>query len=63
MKEGTRHKFTEGWLRIFLGTLQIILAGATALLWVSGASERLVWILAGAALLAVIVSRMLYRSK
>lgn len=62
MKEETRHKLTEGWLRIFLGSLQIILAGAAALLWASGANERIVWILAGATLIVVIISRALYRS-
>lgn len=63
MKAGTRQKLTEGWLRICLGTLQIMLAGAAVLLWASGANERLVWILAGAALIVVIISRALYRSR
>lgn len=39
------------------------LAGAAALTWLSGGSERLVWLLAIAALVTVIISRMLYRSK
>lgn len=62
MNEETRRKLTGGWLRVFLGVLQMLLAGAALMTWLAGGSERLVWTLAGTALLAVIISRALYRS-
>lgn len=61
MKEETQRKLIGGWLRLCLGILQMTLAGAAAIAWLSGGSERLVWILAGAALVAVLISRALYR--
>lgn len=63
MDEETQRRFTGGWLRVFLGILQMFLAGAAAMTWLAGGSARLVWTLAGAALLAVIISRTLYRSQ
>jgi hypothetical protein len=63
MKDEKPSKFIGGWFRVFLGILQMTLAGAAALTWLSGGSERVVWLLAIAALVAVIISRMLYRSK
>ena len=63
MSESARQKLVGGWLRILLGIVQMTLAGATVLLWLVDGSKRLVWTLAGAALIAVLISRLLYRSQ
>lgn len=63
MNEDTRHKLVWGWLRLFLGWVQMSLAvaGFGALLVVG--NHPITWAFAIAALLGVIVSRMLYQGK
>jgi hypothetical protein len=62
MNEAGRRKLISGWLRVFLGVLQMFLAAAAAMTYFAGGSQSIVWGLVGAALLAVIASRLLYHS-
>lgn len=57
-----RHKLIWGWLRLFLGFLQVFLATATVISLLTLGEHRLTWALAASALLAVVISRLLYRS-
>lgn len=63
MNQDTRHKLVWGWLRLLLGWLQMSLAAAGfGALLVLG-HHPLTWALAIAALVAVVISRLLYHGK
>jgi hypothetical protein len=61
MNEAKHRKFAGGWLRVFWGVLQMFLAGGGDDV-LRQRPQRLVGGLAAAALLAVIISRILYRN-
>ena len=63
MKEGTRHKLIWGWLRLILGWAQMSLAAAGfgALLVVG--NHPVTWGFVIGAMLATIISRLLYHGK
>ena len=63
MNKGTRHKFIWGWLRLILGWAQMSLAAAGfgALLVVG--NHPVTWAFGIGAMVATVVSRLLYHGK
>ncbi|KAB8333637.1 hypothetical protein SD80_012655 [Scytonema tolypothrichoides VB-61278] len=59
----TGHVFIWGWLRIFLGITQTVLAATGVLMFLSVGSRPITLIVIGGALSATIISRLLYKGK
>lgn len=59
----TRHIFIWGWLRIFLGITQTVLAATGVLMFFTVGSRPITLIVVGGALTAAIISRLLYKGK
>lgn len=59
----TRHIFIWGWLRIFLGITQTVLAATGVLMFFTVGSRPMTLIVVGGALTATIISRLLYKGK
>lgn len=55
-----RKKLVGGWLRMLLGIIQMALATAAVIVWLSAGLQPVVWSLAGAALLFTLISFVLY---
>lgn len=59
----TRHIFIWGWLRVFLGITQTVLAATGVLMFLTVGSRPITLIVVGGALTATIISRLLYKGK
>ncbi len=59
----TRHIFIWGWLRIFLGITQTVLAATGVLMFLTVGSRPITLIVVGGALTATIISRLLYKGR
>lgn len=58
-----RKKLVGGWLRMLLGIIQMALATAAVIVWLSAGLQPVVWPLAGAALLFTLISFVLYTGR
>lgn len=56
-------KFVEGWLRLFLGMVQIIFATAALTLLLTVGLEPITWVFVVGATTATIISRLLYKRR
>lgn len=63
MNEESRHKFIWGWLRLFLGWLQMSLAATGVLLLVAIGLRPLTLVVFAATVLATVTSLLLYRRR
>lgn len=64
LNEERRHRLVWGWLRLLLGTAQIVLAPfAILVLLTAGLGSPLTWVLIGATSLATLTSWLLYRGR
>lgn len=63
MNEASRHKLIWGWLRLFLGWLQMSLAGTGILLLIAIGLRPLTLIIFAATILATITSRLVYHGR
>lgn len=53
-------KFVEGWLRVFLGTIQIVCATTTLILLFTVGITPMTWGVVLGAFTATVISRILY---
>lgn len=64
LTEEMRHRLVWGWLRLLLGTAQIVLAPfAILVLLTAGLGSTLTWVLIAATSLATLTSWLLYRGR
>lgn len=56
-----RTKFVESWLRVFLGTVQIVWATTALTLLLTIGQEPITWVFVVSAITATLISRLLYR--
>ena len=63
MNQTTRQKLSWGWLRLFLGQVQMFFAAGGMLLLLTIGLHWITWVFVGVATAATITSRILYRGQ